>query len=189
MCGKLTGGPPVRWFVIYNSTHTYTRHKYTYATGTLQSYTLPINSSRIYSRSREQLRSFQQRAVLRVLAGAQCGIAVALHRVARACISRAALRHHPRTGPPLVLLARARVVALEAKEGEELVTLLQEAARPVADHTRVPLRRHPPHRHGGGGAPNGLVAATAYVRGILEVLRLMRARARVGVGFGSGCSE
>ena len=59
----------------------------------------------------------------------------------------------------------------------------------MADHTRVPLRRHPPHRHGGGGAPNGLVAATAYVRGILEVLRLMRARARVGVGFGSGCSE
>lgn len=89
----------------------------------------------------------------------------------------------------MVLLARARVLALEAKEGEERVTLLEEAARPVADHAGVALRRHPPHRHGGGGAPNGLIAATAYVRGIVDVLRLMRARAVSGVGSLQGVED
>ena len=56
----------------------------------------------------------------------------------------------------------------------------------MADHAGDLVGRHPPHRHGGGGAPNGLVTATAHVRGIVEVLRLIRARARARARAGVG---
>ena len=59
----------------------------------------------------------------------------------------------------------------------------------MTEHAGVALRGHPPHRHAGGGAPNGLIAATAYVRGIVDVLRLMRARAVSGLGSLQGVED
>ena len=59
----------------------------------------------------------------------------------------------------------------------------------MPDDAGVALRRHPPHRHAGGGAPYGLIAATAYVRGIVDVLRLMRARAVSGLGSLQGVED